>query len=304
MNTDFLPQAVIDAAQHLDVPVLFPWPTGTWAQVSFLAFFVCYAPPHLLMVPFTPRSAARRQDLLRNQFKRGAKTYVYRTGRMVARLIHLLRFHGVRLPDITAFLLHALLLLVQFRRSKQTDVETIRTDENTWILVATMIAVRTLKGHVLEIWDLAMFSLHRENPPKRFQGRDAAIWRWSKHKVRNFEACFLDAVQSGVWISPQDVLRAELSLKELGLFDHYMFDDWDISWGRHGAKTALRNRVTMPAFRPAICLTDDSRATNAETDQSTYEHEQKEDFLRSRRESLVSSSTFSVEIITSDECTA
>lgn len=118
MNIKFLSYIVVKAADHLEGPIHYPWPLGTFAHVSFLACFIFGAPRHALMLPFIPASVAYRQRCLNRYFNDCASNYRECTGHIIVALVCLLRDWGLQLSEIKSFLLYAFILLLRFRQSK------------------------------------------------------------------------------------------------------------------------------------------------------------------------------------------
>jgi len=308
MNIAFLPQKVVESASLLDVPIQYPWPLGNWAHASFLASFICSARRDAPEIIFSSEPTVYRQNRLRCRFRNGGRKYRERTGPMIATLIHLFRHKGVPLSDIKSFLLHALLLLVKFRRSAAARMCQTSYGQEIWVLVAVMIATRTLVGFQLEIWDTAIWTRSKDSSRQRVEVGDLASWIWPIHTLRSYEACFLGAIGPGVYISQQEFENSELSLRALSFFEQCAFDEhlprW--IWETPDIPKGSVSKLMQQNCRDTVRDTDEEynaqteSDVNVEVDNLTRDQVQRET-QRPRRDSTKSSSTWSVEIITGDE---
>lgn len=225
---------------------------------------------------------------------------------MVATLIHLFRHSGVPLSDIKRFLLHALLLLVKFRRYASAKICQTSYGQEIWVLVAVMAATRTLIGFKLEVWNAEICARSRDSSRHRVQVGDTASWIWPTHTLRSYEDCFLRAVGSEVYISPQEFQQAELSLRALGFFERCSFDDHIQRWIIGESKVMVKSWVLVldqDSYRDTNGQdsTDGENDDDVEDENPVCETEQREEPLCPRRDSMMSSSTWPVEIITGDE---
>ena len=283
MNSDSLPLEVIAANVQLEVPMLYPWPLGIWAHASLLAHFVCNTPRYALKTPFIGWVVENRQRILKPHFKKDVLKYRKKIGPVIAKLIHLLRHQGLQLCDIYTIFLYALILLVRVRTYTSIDLQvcTVPTLE-VWVIAAVKRASRILNHYDLKDWHTAIL-----NP--------------CKEALRSVEDHLDRALGPSGWISPWDFERAQQSVQQLGFFGRCAFEDAIPGWifGLE-TKDSLKS-VSMPAFRPSIFLVDSPRAVGAETHSSTCEQEQKEVVLRLRRDSMMSSSSCSVDIVTGNE---
>ncbi|KZM18460.1 hypothetical protein ST47_g10419 [Ascochyta rabiei] len=131
MNVRFLPRAALMAAAMTGLPIKYPWPVGTFAHASFLASFICNAPPDALLI-FVPAAAASQRQHLKD----------YRTVHadcIVAVLINTIYTNGTRCIDLENVLSYALILLLRFRKCRPAQHPVGVAYTMLWTTIAQLI---------------------------------------------------------------------------------------------------------------------------------------------------------------------
>lgn len=127
---------------------------------------------------------------------------------------------------------------------------------------------------------------------------------WPIHTLRSFEACFLGAVGPEVHISQQKFEQGEYSLQSLGFFEPCAFDDYIPKWIFEIPNAVGKGWVLVldqDQFRDSDDDTDAESHLDGQDTHLACNQEQEEVVVRPRRNSMMSSSSCSVEIITGDE---